>query len=78
MQRGRTVCRDVTSGLVIAVIVFAAPAALGWLLLAAFITPAGDAVIVLTNRWNRTTALAIHGATAAGLVAAAVLLLISR
>lgn len=66
--------RDIVSGLVPGIAIFAAPQALWWLLLVGAITPAGDAAIVWTNRGNRTAALAVHGGTAVGLVVAAVLL----
>jgi hypothetical protein len=49
-------------------------AALGWALLAAALTRAADAAIVLTNGGRRAVALGIHGVTAAVLVAAGLVL----
>jgi hypothetical protein len=43
-------------------------------LVAAALTPVADAVIVLTNGGKRSTALGIHGVTAALLVAAGLVL----
>ncbi len=62
--------RDITSG-VVPLVVWAAAGrpALGWALLAAAITPVGDALIVLTNGGKPATALGVHGLTAALLVA---------
>jgi hypothetical protein len=67
--------RDVTSGIV-PLVAWAAGGqqTLGWVLVAAAITPAADAVIVLTNGGKRSTALGIHGVTAALLVAAGLVL----
>jgi hypothetical protein len=48
--------------------------ALGWALVAAALTPTGDAVIVLANGGKRATAFGIHGLTAALLVAAGLIL----
>jgi hypothetical protein len=50
--------------------------AFGWALIAAAVTPAADAVIVLTNGGNLVTALAVHGLTAALLVAAGLVLVL--
>jgi hypothetical protein len=63
--------RDITSG-VVPLVVWAAAGrpALGWVLVAAALTPTADAVIVLTNGGKLSTALGIHGLTAALLVAA--------
>jgi hypothetical protein len=67
--------RDITSGAVLLVVWAAADAeVLGWALLAAAITPLGDAVIVRTNGGRLATALGIHGLTAALLVAAGLVL----
>jgi hypothetical protein len=67
--------RDITSGIVLLVIWAAGgPGVLGWALVAAAITPAGDAIIVRTNGGKLATALGIHGLTAALLVAAGVVL----
>ena len=67
--------RDLTSGIV-PLVVWAAtgPAALGWALVAAALTPAADAVIVLANGGKPTAALGIHGVTAALLLAAGLVL----
>lgn len=70
--------RDIVSGLIPGIAIFAAPQALWWLLLVAAMTPIGDAVIVWTNRGSRKTALAVHGGAAAALVLASALLLASR
>lgn len=67
--------RDITSGVVLlAVWAAAGSTALGWALIASALTPAADAVIVLTNGGKLTTALGIHGLTAV-LIAAAGLVL---
>jgi hypothetical protein len=67
--------RDITSGAVPLVVWAAAgPAALGWALIAAALTPTADAVIVLTRGGKLTTALGIHGLTAALLVATGLVL----
>ncbi|TQS40382.1 DUF4267 domain-containing protein [Cryptosporangium phraense] len=61
--------RDITSG-VVPLVVWAAAGrnALGWTLVAAALTPIGDAVIVVRNGGKLSTALTIHGLTAAVLV----------
>lgn len=51
--------------------------ALGWALVAAAITPAADAIIVRTNGGTLPHALSIHGATAALLIAAGLILALS-
>ena len=67
--------RDITSGVVPLVVLAAAGRkALGWVIVAAALTAAGDAVIVLTNGGKRSTAFGIHGLTAALLVAAGLIL----
>jgi hypothetical protein len=67
--------RDITSGVVLLVVWAAAGrTALGWALIAAALTAAGDALIVLTNDGKLATALAIHGITAALLIAAGLVL----
>lgn len=67
--------RDITSG-VVPLVVWAAAGrrALGWALVAAALTPTGDAVIVLTNGGKLSTALGIHGLTAGVLVAVGLVL----
>ena len=63
--------RDIASGVVLLVAWAAAgPTALGWVLVAAALTPTADALIVLTNGGKLGKALGIHGLTAALLVAA--------
>lgn len=67
--------RDITSGIVpLVVLLVAGPHAFGWVLLAAAITPVGDAVIVVTNGGRLRQALSIHGATALVLVLAGLVL----
>lgn len=67
--------RDITSG-VVPLVVWAAAGrtTLGWVLVAAAITPTADALIVLTNDGKLATALGIHGITAGLLVAAGLVL----
>ncbi|MFG1928638.1 DUF4267 domain-containing protein [Cryptosporangium sp. NPDC048952] len=67
--------RDITSGAV-PLVVWAAtgPAALGWALIAAALTPTADAVIVLTRGGKPSTAFGIHGLTAAVLIATGLVL----
>jgi hypothetical protein len=70
--------RDITSGVVpLVVLAVAGPHALGWVLLAAAITPIGDAVIVTTNGGRLRQALSVHGATALVLVIAGLVLALS-
>ena len=67
--------RDITSGMVLLVVWAAAGrTTLGWALVAAALTPTGDATIVLANGGKLATALGIHGLTAALLVAAGLVL----
>ena len=67
--------RDITSGVIMFVVWAAAGrTALGWALLAVTITPVADALIVLTNGGKLSTALGIHGITAALLLAAGLIL----
>jgi hypothetical protein len=67
--------RDITSGVVPLVVWAAAGSAtFGWALVAAALTPAGDAVIVLARGGKPATALGIHGVTAAVLVAVGLVL----
>jgi hypothetical protein len=69
--------RDVTSGVVPLVVWAAAgPTALGWALIAAALTPTADAIIVITRGGKVSTALGIHGLTAALLVAAGLVLVL--
>ena len=67
--------RDITSGVVpLVVLAVAGPHVFGWALLAAAITPVGDAVIVVTNGGTWRHALGVHGATAVVLVVAGLVL----
>jgi hypothetical protein len=67
--------RDITSGVVPLVVwASAGTTTLGWVLIAAAITPAADALIVLTNGGKLSRALGIHGLTAGLLVAAGLVL----
>lgn len=69
--------RDITSGVVPLVVLAAAGQhVFGWALLAAAITPIGDAVIVRTNGGTLAKALSIHGATAALLIVVGLLLVL--
>jgi hypothetical protein len=70
--------RDITSGIVPLVVLAAAGhQAFGWALLAAAITPIGDAVIVTRNGGTLRQALSVHAATAATLLVAGLLLALS-
>ncbi len=67
--------RDITSGVVPLVVwASAGQTTLGWVLVAAAITPTADAVIVLTNGGKLSRALGVHGLTAGVLVAAGLVL----
>jgi hypothetical protein len=67
--------RDISSGVVLLVVWAAGgQVTLGWALIASALTPTADAMIVLTNGGKRSTALGIHGVTAALLVAAGLVL----
>src|SRR3954471_8405872 len=67
--------RDITSGVVLlAAWASAGRTTLGWVLVAAAITPTADALIVLTNGGKLSKALGIHGLTAALLVVAGLVL----
>jgi hypothetical protein len=67
--------RDITSGVVPLVAwASAGRTTLGWVRVAAAITPTADALIVLTNGGNVAKALGVHGLTAALLVAAGLVL----
>jgi hypothetical protein len=67
--------RDITSGIVPLVVLAAAgPHAFGWALVAAALTPVGDAVIVVTNGGTLRHALSVHAATALLLVVVGVVL----
>jgi hypothetical protein len=67
--------RDITSGIVLlAVWAAGGTTVLGWALIAAAVTPIADAVIVLTRGGKRATAFGVHGATAAVIIAAGLVL----
>jgi len=67
--------RDITSGVVPLVVLAAGGShVFGWALLAAAITPVGDAVVVATNGGTLRHALSVHGATALVLVVAGLVL----
>ena len=67
--------RDITSGVVPLVAwASAGRTTLGWVLVAAAITPTADALIVLTNGGKLSKALGVHGLTAALLIAAGLVL----
>jgi hypothetical protein len=67
--------RDITSG-VVPLVAWASSdsTTLGWVLIAAAITPTADALIVLTNGGKLSKALGVHGLTAGLLVAAGLVL----
>jgi len=67
--------RDITSGVVpLVVLLTAGPHVFGWVLVAAAITPIGDAIVVVTNGGSLRQALSVHGATAVVLIAAGLVL----
>src|ERR1700760_4762216 len=67
--------RDIASGVVLlAAWAAAGPTALGWVLVAAAITPTADALIVLTNGGKLGKGLGVHALTPALLVAAGLVL----
>lgn len=67
--------RDITSGIVpLVVLAVAGQHAFGWALVAAAITPIGDAIIVRTNGGTLAHALSVHATTALTLVAAGLIL----
>ncbi|MFJ1708249.1 DUF4267 domain-containing protein [Kitasatospora sp. NPDC088346] len=67
--------RDIVSGLVVLIpLALGLRRALGWTMLAAALTPATDAAVVLTHGGTAAVAFGIHGATAAALLFAAGLL----
>jgi hypothetical protein len=70
--------RDITSGIVpLVALAVGGPQVFGWVLLAAAITPIGDAIIVTTNGGSLRQALSVHGATAVVLIIAGVILALS-
>ncbi|SFR66803.1 protein of unknown function [Agromyces sp. CF514] len=67
--------RDIASGLVvIAMLVGFGPTAAAVILLVESIVPIGDMANILRHRGNRSAAFGVHGATAAAMILAAVLL----
>jgi hypothetical protein len=70
--------RDITSGVVpLVILAVAGPAVFGWALVAAAITPIGDAIIVVSNGGTVRQALSVHGATALVLVVVGLILALS-
>jgi hypothetical protein len=70
--------RDLVSGLLMIAWAFIDRDRLGWLVLIFGLVPVGDAVTVWGDSRNLKAALGIHGATAAVMAIAAVLLLVGR
>ncbi|GAA3341677.1 DUF4267 domain-containing protein [Curtobacterium pusillum] len=67
--------RDITSGIVpLVVLAVAGTHVFGWALLAAAITPIGDAIIVATGGGTLRHAISVHGATALVLIVAGLVL----
>lgn len=70
--------RDIASGVILLVVwLVAGPVVFGWALLAAALIPIGDALIVITTGGRLSTALGIHGVTAALLIAAGLVLVLA-
>jgi hypothetical protein len=70
--------RDVTSGVVLLVVwAVGGREPFGWALVAAAITPTADAIVVRTNGGKLTTALSVHGLTAAVILATGLVLALS-
>lgn len=70
--------RDITLGLVTLGLLFVvSPHILGLLILIEAVSPIGDATIVLANKGKPAVAFGVHGATAAVMIAAGILLLVS-
>jgi hypothetical protein len=69
--------RDIATGLFVFLLMAAStPPLLGGYLLVAALIPVGDALIVLHSKGPKATAYGVHGATAAVMVVAGVLLLV--
>ena len=66
--------RDIVSGVLVIVAIITARADLWWLMLVLSLIPLGDALVVLTNGGRKRAAFGIHGATAAAMIIAALLL----
>jgi hypothetical protein len=68
--------RDIASGMVIfALLAARKPHILGQYIATASIIPIGDGIIVLQHNGQKATAYGVHGATAAGMLATAAVLL---
>jgi hypothetical protein len=69
--------RDIGAGLIpLALMIYGDAHALGWVMLTAALWPVFDMLIVLRHRGKKATAFGVHGATAAVMVVAALLLLL--
>ncbi|MFI5611399.1 DUF4267 domain-containing protein [Amycolatopsis sp. NPDC051903] len=67
--------RDIGAGLAAgAAMLIGGPHVLGWILLAEAFIPIGDMLIILRHKGNRALAFGVHGATAAVVIAATLLL----
>lgn len=66
--------RDIVTGIAPITLLFVQPAALPWLIGIEALIPIGDMLVILANRGSRARAFGIHGATAVGMIIAAVLL----
>lgn len=70
--------RDIATGLFVIVLMTAGATHLvGWVMLAATIIPLADAAIVLRNGGSKSIAWGVHGGTAAVMLVASALLLLS-
>ncbi|MBW4093923.1 MAG: DUF4267 domain-containing protein [Acidobacteria bacterium] len=68
--------RDITSGIVpLAVLAAGGTHVFGWALLAAAITPVGDAIVVVTNGGTLRHALTVHAVTAVALIVVGLVLI---
>ena len=71
--------RDIVSGLVLLpALLLGEFRLLGWMLLAAALTPIGDAITVLRHHGSKALAYGMHGGTALAVVAIACLLLLGH
>ncbi|MGC0143388.1 DUF4267 domain-containing protein [Pseudactinotalea sp. Z1732] len=69
--------RDLATGVVAGVLIFlASPVVVGAAMLALAIVPASDALVVLRGAGSTSTALGMHGATAAVMVLGGLLLVL--
>ena len=69
--------RDITSGIVPLVVLAAGGShVFGWAILAAAVTPIGDAVIVITNGGTLRHALTVHAVTALLLIVVGLVLIV--